>query len=238
MSYVEHQLRHLVGKAISTYGLIKNNDRILLGLSGKDSLVMLLQLTERLAWVPIHYEVFAVHVDLGLGKGPEELMNTLQGIGINCRVIHTNIGNLAHSEANKENPCFLCSWERRKLLFKTASDMGCNKIALGHNKDDVINTFFLNLFYSARAYTMEPIQEFFGGELTVIRPLYLVERSIIDRYLKSKGIFIEDSPCPSAKVGKRAEINSFMQSLYLKNKDIKGNIFTAITKLIGKNFLK
>jgi tRNA 2-thiocytidine biosynthesis protein TtcA len=117
---------------------------------------------------------------------------------------------------------------RRKLLFELAESMGCNRIALGHHKDDIIETLFLNIFYGASISTMLPVQALFGGKLTVIRPLYLVDETLIRRYAEEMEWPRIDLECPSAGSSKREAIKRMLNGFYEKNKKIKGNIFHAL----------
>ncbi|MBW1668665.1 MAG: tRNA 2-thiocytidine(32) synthetase TtcA [Deltaproteobacteria bacterium] len=162
-----------MGKAIHTREMISEGDHVLVAVSGgKDSLSLLWLLRERLKRVPIEYGIIAVHVDVGFGSDSAERMKSFfTEHGFDYRIVRTDIGPKAHGPENRENPCFLCSRLRRKILFELANELGCNKIAFGHHKDDVIETFFLNLFYGASLSTMMPVQDFFQGKLTIIRPM-------------------------------------------------------------------
>lgn len=233
MSYLEEQIRRLVGKAITQYKLISPNEKILVGLSGIDSIVMYIALSERLKRVPVNYELLPVYVDLGFDHDyTKSFLSLLSELLIPCHVIESNIGSIAHSKLNRENPCFLCAWNRRKILFNYASDVGANKIALGHHRDDTIVTFLMGLFYSAQVSFIYPRQEFFGGRLTIIRPLFLVSQEAIDAYAKKKGLSLPTYPCPSYGKTKRKEVELLLELLSRKNRNIKGNIFTAIKKLV------
>ena len=136
-----------MGKALRRYDMIADGDRILVGLSGgKDSLTLMWMLNERRSRIPINYELFAVHIDPGFKKSfSKSLQSYCNKIGFPLRVERTDYGVLAHSSLNRENPCFLCSRLRRKRLFEIADELGCSKPALGHNKDDIIETLFLNI---------------------------------------------------------------------------------------------
>jgi tRNA 2-thiocytidine biosynthesis protein TtcA len=220
--------------------MISNKDRILVGLSGgKDSLALLTILKERQHRIPIKYELFAVCVDPGFGGGfSEDLADYCDTSGFKLIVEHTDYGILAHSETNRENPCFLCSRLRRKRLFEIADELGCNKLALGHNKDDIIETLFLNMCYSGEISTMVPSQPFFQGRFTVIRPLAFADENIISRFADEKGFPVFANPCPSAKVSKRQEIKTLLRQLYTSNKKIKGNIFRAMSHVNTDYLLK
>ena len=184
MAYLEREIRRLVGKAIHRYRLIEDGDRILVALSGgKDSMVMMNVLHERKARVPINYELKVLTVDLGYkGFTFEVLQGYMRDLEWNYVLKKTQIGPLAQSTFNRENPCFLCSRLRRKVFFETAQELGCNKVALGHNKDDIIETFLLNTFFGGEISTMIPNQVLFGGQLAIIRPLALVEETKVRAY--------------------------------------------------------
>ncbi len=233
MAYWEKEIRSLTGRAIHRYGMIRDGDRILVAVSGgKDSLALLQLLHERRKRVPIDYELIPVHIDMGFGSKRHELLREFfEARGLAYRIEQTQIGKLAHSRQNRENPCFLCSWERRKLMFQTAGHLHCNKIALGHHKDDIIETFLLNIFYSAEISTMLPIQAMFGGKITLIRPLALIEERKIERYAREKNLPFGPSGCPSSESTKRREIKEFIGTLGKRNHRIKGNIFRSLSNI-------
>jgi tRNA 2-thiocytidine biosynthesis protein TtcA len=148
--------------------------------------------------------------------------------GFDYRVITTDIGPRALSPDNRESPCFFCSWFRRKVLFRTADEIGCKKIAFGHHKDDIIETFFLNVFYGASISTMTPVQEFFNGRLHIIRPFFMIDKDLIKRYARAMGWEEIGSGCPSSNSSKREEIKGMLGQFYRGNKKVKGNIFRAL----------
>jgi tRNA 2-thiocytidine biosynthesis protein TtcA len=233
MVHWEKDIRSLMGKAIHRYGLIQDGDRVLVGVSGgKDSLTLLHLLHERRKRVPIDYELIPIHIDLGFNSSRQETLSEFfETRGLSYHIENTEIGRLAHSRENRENPCFLCSWERRKLIFRTAQKLHCNKIAFGHHKDDIIETFLLNLFYSAEISTMLPVQAIFKGKLTLIRPLALVEEKKIARFARETGFPVESSGCPSSGSTKRKEVKELIASLEDRNHRIKGNIFRALSNV-------
>ncbi len=233
MAYWEKEIRSLMGKAIHRYGLIEDGDRILVGVSGgKDSLTMLDLLYERAKRVPIRYELVPVHIDLGFSSNRSDVLRRFfEERGLSYHIEDTQIGPLAHSDENRENPCFLCSWERRKRTFSLAHRLKCNKIAFGHHKDDIIETFLLNIFYSAEISTMLPIQAMFKGKMTIIRPLALIEEKMTERFAREKGLPFGPSGCPSSGRTKRGEVKELIEMLRKKNQRIKGNIFRALSNI-------
>jgi tRNA 2-thiocytidine biosynthesis protein TtcA len=222
-----------VGRAIHQYRMISDGDRIAVGLSGgKDSLTLMWALHERLSRIPIRYSLHAIYVDLGFEGDPAHLIEGYcKKMGYGLRVEHTDYGRQAHSEENRENPCFLCSRLRRKRLFELVDELGYNKLALGHHMDDIIETLFLNMCYSAEISTMVPCQPFFKGKLTVIRPLAFLDEATINRFAENQGFPEFDNPCPTARISKRHEIKKMLNSLYRTNKKIKGNIFRAMSHI-------
>jgi tRNA 2-thiocytidine biosynthesis protein TtcA len=211
--------------------MLNDGDRIILGVSGgADSLTMMWTLVERLPRIPINFELFPVYIDPGFEGGFGESLKTYTAdIGLSLRVELTDYGILGHSAVNRENPCFLCSRLRRKRLFEIADELGCNKLALGHNKDDIIETFFINICYAGETSTMLPSQRFFKGKFTVIRPLAYADENLIRAFADEQHFPEFVNPCPSATHSKRQEIKAVLNQLYRSNKKIKGNIFRAMS---------
>jgi tRNA 2-thiocytidine biosynthesis protein TtcA len=233
MAYWEKEIRSLVGKAIHRYGMIQDGDRILVGVSGgKDSLTLLTLLSERAKRVPIHYELLAVHVDLGFQSGGADMLKEFfEAKKLPYHIEATQIAELANGPENRENPCFLCSWERRKRIFSLAQRFGCNKVAFGHHKDDIIETLLLNIFYSAEISTMLPVQPMFKGKITIIRPLALLEEGKIERFAKEMGLPYFPCGCPASGRSKRREVKELIGLLEKKNRRIKGNIFRSLSNI-------
>lgn len=228
-----------MGKAIHSRQMTRDGDHIMVAVSGgKDSLALLWLLRERIRRIPIDYKLTAVHVDPGFGtQSADQMKSFFSEHGFHFRVIESDIGPKAHGPENLENPCFLCARLRRKLLFETAAELECNRIAFGHHKDDLIETFFLNLFFGASISTMLPVQELFGGKLTVIRPFYLVDEDRIRRYSQSMGWPKILLGCPTAGATKRQEIKRMLQQFYRSNKKVKGNIFHGLQNVNTKYLL-
>lgn len=226
-------INRLVGKAIHRYNMISDGDRIIIGLSGgKDSLTLLHVLTERLKRIPVKYQLYPVYIDPGFANSYAGILSDYCAqIGYDLIYEITDHGILAHSSENRENPCFLCSRLRRKRLFEIADELGCNKLALGHTKDDIIETLFLNMFYSGQISTMLPSQSVFDGLFQVIRPLSLVEEEDIIKYAEQSNFQIFKNECPSSKTSKRSEIKGFLDQLYCFNSNIKGNIFRSMSHI-------
>jgi tRNA 2-thiocytidine biosynthesis protein TtcA len=241
MAHWEEEIRSLTGKAIHRYGMIEDGDRILVGVSGgKDSLTLLNLLHERRKRVSIHYEVIPVYINLGFDSEQEKVLGKFfEERDLTYHIEQTDIGRKAHSAENRENPCFLCSWERRKRIFHLAHRLNCNKIALGHHKDDIIETFLLNIFYSAEISTMLPVQTLFKGKITLIRPLALIEEKKIERFAREKGLPVGSTCCPSSGKTKRKEIKELLETLEKGNCKVKGNVFRSLSNVkLDYTFMK
>lgn len=233
IGYFYKSLNRDIGKAIHQYDMISNGDRVLVGVSGgKDSLSLMWLLKERLPRVPIFYELFGVYIDPGFeGSFADSLYLWAEDIGVRLRVEYTNNGVLAHSSHNFENPCFLCSRLRRKRIFEIAEELNCNKIAIGHHKDDIIETFFLNICYTGVMGTMCPVQPLFQGRFTIIRPLAFVDEDRIKRFARERDFPEFSNACPYAQISKRKEIKAFLNHLYNGNQKIKKNIFRSLSNV-------
>lgn len=233
-------INKLLGKALHQYAMIADGDRIAVGVSGgKDSMTLLWFLNERLSRIPIQYELYPIYIDPGFENGfGDALKAYCRKIGLRLITDNTKNGIVAHSIENRENPCFLCARLRRKRLFEIADELACKKIALGHNKDDLIETLFLNICYAGEISTMVPSQSFFKGKFTIIRPLAFVDEQLTAQFAKDIGLPIFINPCPSAQNSKRKEIKSMLASLYKTNRKIKGNIFRSMSHVKPDYLLK
>lgn len=235
MSKLYLHLRKRFEEAVLKHQMLAPGDRVLVGVSGgADSLTLLKLLTGPMLFVPKPDFVFAVHVDLGFEKGSQEdspaiLENYFQKMGYQYWIEKTEIGPLAHSEFNrKASPCFLCSRLRRKKLFELAKDYNCNKVALAHHKDDLIETLLLNIFFAREISTMPPYQSFFKGNFYLMRPLAYIEESLLKRFAREEGFPVLKSNCPSAGKTKRQYIKDLLKRLEEDHRGIKENIFKSM----------
>jgi tRNA 2-thiocytidine biosynthesis protein TtcA len=231
LSVADSRIQGLLGKAARQFDMIEAGDRVAVAVSGgKDSLALLFMLKARLKWIPIRYELLAIHLDMGFaGTSPLEIARFCRELEVPFHFEKTDYGIMAHSQENRENPCFLCAWKRRKHLFQLSEPLRFNKLALGHNKDDLIETLFLNMFYSGELSTMMPKQSLFKQRLTLIRPLILLEEKEIKAFARRKGFPELPNPCPSAGRSSRQGIKEILNGLYAGNRKIKGNIFHALS---------
>lgn len=224
------QLLSKTRKAIDQYGMIDEGDKIAIGLSGgKDSLALLYTLAGLKRFYPKNFELIAITVDMGLGLDQNEVnavRKVCEDLGVYYHIEPTEIGEVVFNLRKESNPCSLCANMRRGALNSAAVKLGCNKVALGHHGDDLIETLFLCLFYEARLSTFSPVTSLSRQGLTVIRPMiYLREMEIIG-FTKDKPII--HNPCPADKTTKREFIKSLLKDLEKDNKKLRENILGAI----------
>jgi len=233
MKNLHEFLRKNMEIAINDYKMIQSGDRILVGISGgADSFTLLKLLSSRKIYVTNDIDIVAVYLDLGFQPESKSHLQRLEQYfvehSIHYKIVETNIGPYAHSEKNRLNPCFLCSRHRRKRLFEIANDNGCCKIALGHHKDDIIETFLINIFFGRETSTMVPNQEFFNGKFHIIRPLAYIEENFIKKYAIENKFPVFENNCPTAKTSKRTYVKNLLIQLEKDYRGIKKNIYRAM----------
>jgi len=227
--------------AVSDFNMIQPGDRILVGLSGGvDSYVLLKLLSGRKIFITKDFSIIGVHIDLGFTGNDkshlEKMEEYLRSNSYEYHIENTSIGTFAHSEKNRKNPCFLCSRWRRKRVIELADEFNCNKIALGHHKDDVVETLLLNIFFSREISTMMPNQELFKGKFHIIRPLVYIWERKIKRYAQQFDFPVFTSSCPSDGHSKRTFIKNLLLQLEKENPKVKENVFKSL-RHVKKDYL-
>ncbi len=219
--------------------MIEDGDVLVVGLSGgKDSMTLLYVLGERQKRIPVHYSIHPVYIDPGFEPGfSEDLRVYCSSLGYRLIVEKTDHGPLAHSSFNRHNPCFLCSRLRRKRLFEIARDLGSTKLALGHTKDDIIETLFINMLFAGHISTMTPKQAFFNEQFHIVRPLSFVDESTVSLFADKMKFPVFTNSCPSSKLSKRAEIKSLLSQIYSMSPHVKGNIFRSMSQVRAEYLL-
>lgn len=224
-------------KAVERYKLIENGDKIAVGLSGgKDSLILLKALKMFQRFGLYDYELMAVTVDIYSGKEDySHLQKFCDELGVPYVIEKTDIHDVVFNERKEKNPCSLCAKMRRGALNGVAIKYGCNKIALGHHLQDVIETFFLSLLYEGRLGTMKPKSYMSNSKITLIRPLFLTHEKTIRAI--SKDFPVKKSKCPADTNSKRQEIEKLIENINVLIPDSKKRIETAIIDSDNYNLL-
>jgi tRNA 2-thiocytidine biosynthesis protein TtcA len=219
-----------IGHAIGAYNMISPGDLIMIGLSGgKDSFTLLTMLSERRKFSPVKFDLHAVHVQPYFKKNDalaDYIIALCKKLDVACTIKSMHI-DVREDQTN----CFWCSWNRRKIMFDMAKEMNINKIALGHHKDDIIETTLLNMFYVGDFSTMNPYQEFFDGRLIMIRPLVYCEEHEITAYADEYGFKELEKPCAYGRESKRHIIKRFIAELQKDSPQVKTNIFKSMSRI-------
>lgn len=225
------RIRNLLRRTLTTHRLLDDGEQVLIAVSGgADSLCLLSLLVEYNRRQRKDWRILAVHVDPGFpGWKTARLERIFRRLEVEYEIARTQVP--VRQEACRENLCYVCARERRKRLFEIARSQGIAKIALAHHLEDVNETYFLNLIYTASARTFLPRQDLFSGGLQVIRPLYSFDRDMIVKYAKSANLRPVHNRCPGAQTGKRAVIRRFLNRLYREYPRIRNNIFAGIRNL-------
>ena len=236
---------------MATYHLIEDDDRILVGLSGgKDSLLLTELLAKRSLIQHPRFTVEALHVrmeNIRYETDTSYLQAFCDSLGIRLHIrttrfedaqeVGSSVESIAVSQQSSEStarlrkqkqPCFLCSWNRRKLLFNLAQELGCNKIALGHHQDDLIHTALMNLTYQARFATMPARLKMRKMPLTIIRPLCLIPESDIKAYAELQGYQKQQKLCPYETNSHRTDIKRLYDQLEQMNPEARYSIWGAL----------
>lgn len=219
-------------KACADYGLITDGDHILIGLSGgKDSLALVELLGKRAQIHVPRFEVTAVHVrvkERDYHSDLSYLEDFCSRVRVPLIVKDTEIGE---AKGKDKDPCFLCSWYRRKVLFDVAQELGCNKIALGHHKDDLVETLLMNLVFQGSIGTIPPLLQMEKMPIQMIRPLCLIEEKDIAEYAERSGYEKQVKLCPLEKVSSRADMKELIKQLEKLNPNVRDSIFGAMENI-------
>ena len=233
---LEKRLNERFVKAMATYHLIEDDDRILVGLSGgKDSLLLLELLAKRAKILHPRFEVEALHVrmeNIHYETDTSYLQQFCDNLGVKLHVKTTRFEISSPANARdarrQKQPCFLCSWMRRKELFNLAQELGCNKIALGHHQDDILHTALMNLTFQGRFGTMPARLKMRKMALTIIRPLCLIEEQDIKTYAELQGYQKQQKLCPYETGSNRSDIKRLYDMMEQINPEARYSIWRAL----------
>jgi tRNA 2-thiocytidine biosynthesis protein TtcA len=218
---------HHVGRGINRFSMIGPGDRVLIAVSGgKDSLALSLALKVRLRWVPIRYELHAVHVEWDEYPMTEQERTAVDAffdaIEVPLRRIRSCI---APGSFRKKFSCYTCARNRKRLLFDEARRVDSQTIALGHHMDDIARTTLMNLFFHGEFATMMPVQKFFGGSLRIIRPLCEVRETEVARVAERLGLPSAANRCPNSSTNQRGLMKEILRMASHVNRHAVSNVY-------------
>ena len=222
----------LMRRALDDYDMIKDGDKIAVGVSaGKDSLTLLAALAEIRRFYPKKFTLCAITVDMGfVGADFSDIEAFCRERDVEYRVVKTEIAKIIFDVRQESNPCSLCSRMRRGVLNSTAKEMGCTSVALGHHFDDVVETFMLNLFFEGRLGCFSPVTYLSVSDISVIRPLVYTKEKDIEHFVRHFPLPISESKCPENHATERENMKELLRNLEASNKGLRHRIFGAICK--------
>ncbi|MBQ7904384.1 MAG: tRNA 2-thiocytidine(32) synthetase TtcA [Spirochaetaceae bacterium] len=219
-------------QAINDFNMIQDGDKIAIGVSGgKDSLTLLYALSGLQKFISEKIKLVAITVDLGFGNFEIESVNELcNNLGIEYHVVKTQIADILKAKIKEGSFCSLCAKMRKGALNNFATELGCNKIAYAHHKDDFIETMLLSLLYEGQFFSFPPVKYFEEADITVIRPLiYILEKDIIG-FQNKMNLQSVKNPCAFDKNTKRESVKKLLNQIQKENHQAKEKMFNAIMK--------
>ena len=219
-------------KAIEHYNMINEGDKIAVALSGgKDSITLLKGLKALQRFYPKHFELIAISVNPGFEFFDSEfLQKTCNDIGVDYIETKSDIKEIVFDIRKEKNPCSLCANLRRGILNSTAIQHGCNKLALGHNEDDVLETFFLNMLFAGSLSTFAPTSYMDRSKITLIRPLIYTPEKEIRNFIKRENITVMKKNCPMDGLSKREYMKDMLYKLSIEIPNVRANLMGAIKR--------
>ena len=229
-----HKIEGLVRKAIEDYSMIEEGDKIGVALSGgKDSIALLYTLNNIQRYYSKKFEIVAISINPGFKEFDETILKQIcDKIKVKLEIEKTNIKEIVFDERKEKNPCSLCANIRRGALNTTAKKLECNKIALGHNEDDVLETFLMNLIYTGNISTFKPVSYMDRSKITLIRPLIYLPEKATKSFIQRNEIKIMPKICPMDGISNRENALELLKQLEQMNKNARANIYGAIKRTL------
>lgn len=224
------QLLSYTRKAVDEYQMIEEGDHIAIGISGgKDSLTMLYALHGLKRFYPKKFEISAITVDLNYEKfDTEPLRKLCEELEVPYKVVKTDIAHILFEERKESNPCSLCAKMRKGALNEAIKEMGCNKVAYAHHKDDIIETMLLSMLFEGRFHSFSPKTYLDRMDITVIRPLMYVDEADVIGFKNAYNLPVVKSRCPIDGFTKREYAKDLVKQLEREHRGARNRMFTAI----------
>lgn len=224
------QVLSLVRQAVDDYKMIEENDCIAIGISGgKDSLTLLYALSVLRNFYPIPFTIKAITIDVGFENMDfAPIINLCKDLNVEYHIEKTDIKKIVFDERKESNPCSLCSKLRKGSLNEIIKQMGCNKVAYAHHKDDVVETMLLSLIYEGRFHTFSPVTYLERSEISIIRPLIYMNESNVKGFVNKYSLPVVKSSCPADGHTKRQDVHELLLKLDYESRGTKNRMFTAI----------
>lgn len=223
------QLLSYTRKAVDDYGMIQENDKIAIGISGgKDSLTLLHALAGLKRFYPKHFELVAISVNLGYDIDYREISSLCEQLHVPFHVVRTEIAEVVFNIRKETNPCALCAKMRKGAFNDEAKRLGCNKLAYAHHKDDVIETMLMSLIYEGRFHTFAPVTYLDRMDITLIRPLIYVNECDVVGFQHIYTLPVFKNPCPADGYTKREDIKTLIKSINAEAPGVRDRLFRAI----------
>lgn len=226
------RIQKCFNKGVVQYGLIEDGDKILVGLSGgKDSLALLELLALRSRIYKPKFSVVAAHVvmkNISYESDMDYLRSYAESLGVPFICYETSFDPSADT---RKSPCFLCSWNRRKALFTVAKEQGCNKIALGHHMDDILETLLMNMTFQGAFSTMPPKLVMRKFDMTIIRPMCLVHEADLLQMAAYRGYKKQIKNCPYEKDSNRSSIKEVFHTLEKLNPEARYSLWGSMSNI-------
>ena len=224
------QVLSRVRKACEDYNMIEEGDCIAVGISGgKDSLTLLYALAGLRHYYPKHFELEAITVALGFdGFDLSGIRKLCEELEVNYTVIETQIKDVVFDIRNESNPCSLCAKMRKGAFNDKAKELGCNKSAYAHHRDDVIETALMSLIYEGHFYCFAPVTYLDRMDITLIRPLLYVDEADIKGFMNKMNLPVVKNPCPADGNTKREYVKELVKKLEYENHGFKDRMFHAV----------
>ena len=222
-----------VGRCVDDYRMIEPGDRVAVGVSGgKDSVITLCALAKLREFYPKPFTVEAITLDLSGGKMDfSPLAELCEKIQVPFHFVESQIFEIVFDYRQEKNPCSLCAKMRRGALHNAMKERGLNKIALGHHREDAIETFFMSLFYEGRLNCFQPVTYLGRTGITQIRPLLYCTEGQVRSAVARNGLPVVKNICPADGSTKRQEIKELTAELSQRYPDLKDYVFSAMQRL-------